>query len=98
MKHKVIYFNEKNYDKIVFARQILFNSDNSEDRKRMKKIISKALNEELTEKQKACVVAYYLEGRKMIDIAQDLGVAPSTVKRHIQSGKHRLMKIAKYYM
>ena len=98
MKHKVIYFNEKNYDKIVFARQILFNSDNSEDRKRMKKIISKAHNEELTEKQKACVVAYYLEGRKMIDIAQDLGVAPSTVTRHIQSGKNRLMNIAKYYM
>ena len=56
------------------------------------------IGRQLTEKQKACVVAYYLEGRKMIDIAQDLGVAPSTVTRHIQSGKNRLMNIAKYYM
>ena len=98
MKHKVIYFNEKNFDKIVFARQNMFNSDNSNDRNRMKKIVSKALNEELTEKQKACIVAYFLEGKKMINIARELGVAPSTVTRHIKSGINRLTNIAKYYI
>lgn len=98
MKHKVLYFNEKNNDKIIFARKILFNSDNNDERIRMKKIISKALDEELTEKQTACIVAYYLEGKKMKNIAEELGVAPSTVTRHIQSGKNRLMNIAKYYM
>lgn len=95
---KLIYFNDRNKDKIIFARDLLFKGDNFEDRSRMKKVISKAMNEELTDKQRTCILAYYVEGKKMKYIAEEMGVVPSTVTRHIRNGIDRIMNIAKYYV
>lgn len=71
---------------------------NESARLRMKKILSKAINGELTERQKNCIIEYYINGTKMIDIAKKEGISESTVSRHIKSGKKRLQRIAQYYI
>ncbi len=63
----------------------------------MKKILQNAIANELTDKQRYCICEYYLNGRNMKDIADDLCVNPSTVTRHIQGAKRRLKRVAKYY-
>ncbi|MBQ1898571.1 MAG: helix-turn-helix domain-containing protein, partial [Ruminococcus sp.] len=44
-----------------------------------------------------CVMMYYLEGKKMKDIAALLDLSKSTVTRHIQSAMRKLRKVASYY-
>lgn len=64
----------------------------------MKKILFKAIDTELTAKQKKCMIDYYLMNKKEKDIAAELGVNPSTVSRHITLAKKKLRHIASYYM
>lgn len=63
----------------------------------MKQLLSRAMDTELTEKQRYCMQSYFLEGKKMYEIASELGVNPSTVTRHIKRAKNRLKRIARYY-
>lgn len=72
-------------------------STNRDDRSKMQKILSKAIVAELTDSQRYCLTEYYLHQRKMKDIAQELGLNPSTVTRHISKAKEKLRKIAAYY-
>jgi RNA polymerase sigma factor (sigma-70 family) len=96
MRHKVLSINENNSHLITYSD---FSSDETNDRdiSKMKKILHKAINDELTDKQRYCVCQYYLQGRSMKSIASELQVNPSTVTRHIQNAKRRLKKVAKYY-
>lgn len=73
-------------------------SENVSDKKtKMRKIISKAIEQELTEKERFCFIEYYLHSKKMKDIALALSVHPSTVTRHIQRATIKLKRIASYY-
>ncbi len=96
MRHKLISITDKNVNLITYSD---FSSDNTNDKdiSKMKKILHKAIKNELTEKQRYCVCEYYLQGRSMKSIASELQVNPSTVTRHIQSAKRRLKNVARYY-
>ncbi|MDO5124657.1 MAG: sigma factor-like helix-turn-helix DNA-binding protein [Eubacteriales bacterium] len=72
-------------------------SDNSEDIVRMKRMVLKAVNRELTALQRFCLVNYYLYKVPMKDIAKELSVNPSTVSRHIKRATEKLKHIADYY-
>ena len=98
MSNRMIHINDKNADIIAFNRSLISDSNNSKDLTKMKKIISRAFNEELTEKQKACIIGYYVDRKRMKTIAEEMGVVPSTVTRHIKNAKRRLRHIAKYYI
>ena len=58
--------------------------------------IARAMEEELTPRQKQMVRMYYIEQRTMQDIAGELGVAVSTVSRTIARGKRRLRRCLRY--
>ncbi len=96
MRHKLISITDKNINFITYSD---FSSENTNDKdiSKMKKILYKAIKNELTEKQRYCVCEYYLQGRSMKSIALELKVNPSTVTRHIQSAKRRLKNVARYY-
>lgn len=96
MRHRLISITEKNENLITYSD---FSSDSTNDKDifKMKKILHKAIKDELTDKQRYCVCQYYLQGRSMKSIASELHVNPSTVTRHIQSAKRRLRNVAKYY-
>lgn len=96
MRHRFISISQRCENLLTYS-DFSSGETNSQDISKMKKILQKAINNELTEKQKYCVYEYYLTGRNMKDIAKDLNVNPSTVTRHIQKARQRLKRVAKYY-
>ena len=65
-------------------------------RKRMKKVLTTAIEQELTERQRDCLRFYYNEGMKVKDIAQMMGLRPTTVYKHLLLAKKTLKKYAAY--
>ncbi len=66
---------------------------NRADIDKMKKMLVKAMNNTLTEKQYLCMTMYFFEGKKMHTIARELGLNPSTVCRHIKASMIKLEKL-----
>ncbi len=98
MRTNIVHFNEKNVHKILFENYNPNASSNATGREKMKKILIRALETELTEKQRKCITDYYLLRRKEKEIACELGISPSTVSRHITNARKKLRHIASYYM
>ena len=72
-------------------------TDNRSDRERMRKILLRAIRHELTDRQRDCLIKYYLEGMQMTEIARSLSLSKSTVSRHIAAATRKLRNIASYY-
>lgn len=96
MRHKKIPFTELNDDRIGYYDYNEGGDTNKREIEEMKKFLNIAMFNELTDKQLYCVEQYY-SGRKMKDIAKELGVSPSTVTRHIQRGLGRIKRVTRYY-
>lgn len=96
MRHDRLYFDEDNSDLIAY-HLYLKGTTNRPERERMKRILTRAIRCELTERQRSCLVKYYLEGMKMKDIAKEMGLSKSTVSRHISAATLKLRKVASYY-
>lgn len=97
MKTKIIHFTSENTSKILFSSFNPNGTTNSESRKRMKEIISKAIVTELTDMQRICLTEHYLNDKKQKEIASELGLNASTISRHISSARKKLQNIASYY-
>lgn len=98
MKTRTIHISDLNSDKVSFERALMNGNTNSQNREKVMNILKKAMEKELTDKQRHCVYEYYFNGKKMKTIASELGVTPPVVTRHIQCGASKLYKFAKYYM
>lgn len=61
-------------------------------RQRMKRVI----DAELTEKQRAALLGYYVEQKNICQLARELGIDKSSVSRRIQRAEHRLRKYLRY--
>ncbi len=96
MRRERVFMDDKNEPLISYY---LYNqgSDNRPERERMKRILSRAIKHELTDRQRDCLVKYYLEGMQMKEIAQSMQLSNSTVSRHISAATRKLRKIASYY-
>ena len=97
MKTKIIHFTSENTSKILFSSFNPNGTTNSESRRKMKEIISKAIVTELTDMQRICLTEHYLNDKKQKEIASELGLNASTVSRHISSARRKLQNIASYY-
>ncbi len=97
MKTKIIHFTNENTSKILFSSFNPNSTTNSESRRKMKEIISKAIVTELTDMQRICLTEHYLNDKKQKEIASELGLNASTVSRHISSARRKLQNIASYY-
>lgn len=97
MKTEIVHFNEKNTNLLQFENYLNNGSTNENSRIKMKNILSKAICDELTERQRICITQYFLHGKKEKEIAKELSLNPSTVSRHIATAKKRLRRIASYY-
>lgn len=96
MRHKLVSISEKSLNVLAYS-DFSGSETNDSERSRMKRILQKAILDELTDRQRYCICEYYIGGRCMKDIADELGVNPSTVTRHIQSAMRRLKRVARYY-
>lgn len=81
-------------DMAVYARSI--SSDNSEQLGRLKRNLVKALQEDVTERQRQLLLLYYGRGLNMRQIGEELGVDKSTVSRTIKRGEERLRRCLRY--
>lgn len=98
MRTTVIHFNGDNDNKLNFLHHYAnCNGTNAAERKRMWTILTKAIEGELTDLQKHCLVEKYIGNKKQKDIAAELGVNSSTVSRHINAAERKLKNIAGYY-
>ena len=70
--------------------------DNSLRRQRLLHNLPRALEEELTPRQREMLHLYYYERMNMRQIADRLGVNKSTVSRTLCRAKHRLQRILQY--
>ena len=69
--------------------------DNAEELNYTKAAMARAIREELTEKQRAYMMAYY-GGMTMQQVAKKYGVNVSTVSRTIARARDHLRRVLKY--
>lgn len=69
---------------------------NAQTLDRVKAALLKAIQENVTDKQREYLLRYYGQGKNMIEIGQELGVDKSTVSRTIKRGEARLRRCLRY--
>ena len=97
MRTGIVHFKEDNIDILSNLHGQYCESGNQIGIERLKRVLSKSINGVLTDTQRYCITEYYINRKKQKEIAKDLGVAPSTVCRHINRGLKKLRSIASYY-
>ena len=58
--------------------------------------VDHVIREELTQNQREVLVAYYIQGLKLTQIAEDRGVNKSTVCRTLKRAESKLRRFLKY--
>ena len=81
-------------DMAVYARQM--SEDNSKEISRLKRNLIRALQEDVTPRQRQTLLLYYSDGLNMREIGERLGVDKSTVSRTIKRGERRLRRCLRY--
>ncbi|WP_161950328.1 sigma-70 family RNA polymerase sigma factor [Clostridium thermosuccinogenes] len=69
---------------------------NAKERERMKNSLNMAITF-LTDKQRQVVEMYYIQGRKMPEIAKTLGISKMAVKKLLDRAKIKLEKIKIFF-
>lgn len=96
-RQKIIPVDTEQFELIVADR--FFNGGgktNADKRKQAIATINKIMQNELTDKQRAYITAYYIDGEKQKAIAERYGISNTTVSRTIQAGMRKLKKIGRY--
>lgn len=98
MRKKALLLN-KFTDSLISVTDYNQNLFSADDTKYKKMIISlkNVIKGELTDKQRVCLVMYYVNGMRMKDIAAELEIGISSVSRHIKKGRNRVQKTMRYY-
>lgn len=81
-------------DMAAYTRQM--SVDNSQEISRLKRNLIRALQEDVTPKQRQVLLLYYAEGLNMREIGLRLNVDKSTVSRTIKRGEQRLQRCLRY--
>lgn len=63
---------------------------------RMLRTLARAAKGELTPRQMECLRLRYTEGKSVCEIADVLGVKPSTVSKHLKKARARLERVLGY--
>ena len=79
-------------------RQILEDPSGSGDRLRLKKMLLKVINNELTPRQKQIIMLYYFHRTDTVTIARELGVTPQAVSAVMSRARLRMFRILQYYL
>jgi len=80
-------------DRLNLNRQEM--GDGGEHR-RILRTLQRAMEGELTERQRECVRLRYLEGKSVNEVAAELGVTASTASKHLKKARTRLCSVVSY--
>lgn len=64
---------------------------------RMLHRLRRAMDRELTDRQRELIVAYYEQKKTMTQLAREMGVNKSTVSRTLHRAEERLRRCLQYY-
>ena len=78
----------------AYVRQIA--GDNSGEHSRLKRNLIRAIREELTDRQRQVLQMYYVDGMTVGQVAEELGVCPSTAYRTLHRAEQRLFRCLRY--
>ena len=78
----------------MYSRQMA--ADNSKEVSRLKRNLSRALRQDITERQRQYMALYYGQSMSMEAIAKQLGVNKSTASRTLKRGRQRLYRCLRY--
>ena len=81
-------------DLAVYAK--LMADDNQEQMGRLKRNLTQALRQDITQRQREYMILYYGRSMSMAAIAKQCGVNKSTVSRTLKRGRHRLFRCLRY--
>lgn len=81
-------------DMAVYTREMA--EDNGRELSRLKRNLLRALQEDITPRQREALTLYYAEGLNMREIGELLGVDKSTISRTIKRGERRLQRCLRY--
>lgn len=70
--------------------------DNSEQMERLRHNVTVALREDVTPRQRECMLLYYEKQLNMRQIGELMGIDKSTVSRTIKRGETRLRRCLRY--
>ena len=81
-------------DMAVYSLQI--SQDNSQEVSQLKKNLIRAIQQDVTPRQRQLLLLYYGQGMNTREIGALLGLHPSSVSRTIQRGEQRLQRCLRY--
>ena len=90
------YRRGKKYAADMARYSIQMAGDNSQEINRLKRNLIRALQEDVTQRQRQTLLMYYGQGYNMREIGERLGVDKSTVSRTIKRGEQRLQRCLRY--
>lgn len=65
---------------------------------KMRRILLKIINNELTARQKEIIMLYYYKGTTEKDAAEALGVSQQTVSKTLSRARLRIYRVLRYYV
>lgn len=83
-------------DRLPMLQRTLSNGDNRKQLENIKSHLIRAIDEELTDRQKQIVNMFFFEGKTLTEISEILKINKSTVSRHITRAKEKLKNALQY--
>lgn len=81
-------------DMAVYAQVMA--EDNAQQIGRLRRNVMRALREDVTPRQRECMLLYYEKRLNMREIGELMGIDKSTVSRNIKRGESRLRRCLRY--
>lgn len=92
------YSDEFSGDTDKGIRSILEYESDDESGNRLRRILLKVINNELTPRQKEIIMLYYYKGTDTVKISQKLGITPQAVSAAMARARMRIYRILQYYI
>jgi len=93
---KDMFMKEETLTPLELFKKIKRSEDSAEHILKLKKIMMQAMKEELSPRQRECILLHFVHGMQQNEIAKRLKINPSVVSRHIGRGLYRLQRVLKY--
>jgi RNA polymerase sigma-70 factor (ECF subfamily) len=79
---------------------MILGCDNDEEGnpQRLRRVLLKVINNELTPRQKEIIMLYYFKDVDIVSISKRLGVSPQAVSTVMSRARMRMFRILQYYI
>lgn len=95
MNKRTLFFAPNDLDFLQNAQKMGIDESNPKI-ERMKKIVHIAVSSELTDRQRDCLTMRFFDKKSVKEIAEVLGIRPTTVYKHLRKAIQTLKECAKY--